>query len=110
MKATDWPVVLVKRGDETYIGSAGGCAGFHHFDRQGMDAGLQFGVERFHHRTVLGDAGEAIELRRGNANAEVGLATGSRARMTSMVLALVDPFKVAWREFERKFLCDGVAN
>lgn len=110
MKATELAVPACGKGGETYIGSVGGCAGFHHFDRQGMHTGLQFGVERFHHRAVLGHAAEAIELRGGNANAEVGLATRSRTGVTPMFLALVDHFKMGWREFERKFFFDDVAN
>ena len=75
-----------------------------------MHARLQFGVERFHHRAVLGHAAEAIELRGGDADVEMRLATGSGTGVSSMFLALVDHLKMAWREFERKFLCDVVAN
>jgi hypothetical protein len=38
------------------------------------------------------------------------LAARPRTGMTSMFLALVDHFKMAWREFERKFFFDVVAN
>ena len=75
-----------------------------------MDAGLEFGVERFHHRTVLGDARQAGEGGGSDPDAEMALATGARAGMPSMFLALVQHFKMAWREFERKFFNNGVAN
>lgn len=89
---------------------AGSDAGLHHLDRQRMDTGLEFGVERFHHGAMLGDAGQAIEPGRGNADTEMGLAFGARTGVTPMFFALVEHFKMAWHEFERKFFNDGVTN
>ncbi len=74
MKLTEWVRQLVKSGGATHIGSSGGSASLSHFYRQRMDTGLQLGVERFHHRTVLGDAAKAIEIGGGDADAKMSLA------------------------------------
>ena len=75
-----------------------------------MHAGLQFGVEGFHDGPVLGEAGLAGKARSGDADAEMRLPSGVPSGMASMLLALVNHFKVAWREFDRKFFDNDVSN
>jgi len=80
------------------------------FDGQRVHAGLQFLVERFHDGPVLGETGLASEAGSGDADAKMRLASGIPPGMASMFLALVDHFKVAWREFDRKFFDNDVSN
>ena len=72
-------------------------------DRQGMHAGLQFRIERLHHRTMLCEPGLTGKGRRGDANAEMGFALGARTSVPLMSGRLVNHFKMAWGEFGRKF-------
>ena len=82
----------------------------HHFDGEGVDATFEFGIERLHDRTMLCDTGHSDELWGRDADAEMGLTALAITAMSPMFLALVDHFKVGWREFDRKFFCNLVAN
>jgi hypothetical protein len=81
-----------------------------HLNGEGMDAALQFGVERFHDGTMLGHTGHSGERGRCYADPEVALATLAVSPMPPMFFALIEDFKMAWREFDRKFFCNLVAN
>ena len=80
------------------------------FDGQCVHTGLQFGVERFHDGAMLGQAGLAGQAGGGDADAKMRLTSGIPSGMASMLLALVNHFKVAWREFDRKFFDNDVSN
>ena len=87
------------------------CAlGAHHLDGEGVDSGFEFCIERRHDGAMLGETGHAGELGGRDADAEMGLTTLAITAVPSMFLALVDHFKVAWREFDRKFFCNLIAN
>lgn len=75
-----------------------------------MHARLQFRLECGHDGAVLSKAGLARESRNRNADAKMRLASGVPPGMASMLLALVNHFKVAWREFDRKFFDNDVTN
>lgn len=81
-----------------------------HFDGQGMDAALQFGVERFHDGAMLLQAGLASECSTRNSDAIMCLSTRSRTGVTLVSVALVNHFKMVWSEFLGKFLNNRVAN
>jgi hypothetical protein len=75
-----------------------------------MHAGLQFRIEGSHDGAVLCKAGLIRQTWRRDANAKMRLASGIPPGMASMLLALVNHFKVAWREFDRKFFDNDVTN
>ena len=52
----------------------------------------------------------AHEPRGGDANPKMALAFGPRASMAGVARAFVDDFKMAWREFDRKFFNNDIAN
>ena len=82
----------------------------NHFDGQGMDAALQFGVQRFHDGAMLLQAGLAGEPGARNSDAIMGFSARPRTGMTLMSIALVNHFKMAWSEFLGKFLNNRIAN
>lgn len=87
------------------------CAsGSDQFYRKGMNTRFQLGIQRFHNGTMLGEAAEASEGWRCDPDAKMGLAFGPGPGMSLMLRAFVDHFKMAWREFDRKFFDNDVAN
>ena len=81
-----------------------------YLDGKRMDAALELGIERLHHRAMLRQERLAGKLAGRDADAEMGLPTGARAGMTPVLLAFIDHFKMAGSEFDRKFVCNRVAN
>ena len=75
-----------------------------------MNARSQFGIKRFHHGAMLGQATEAGKGWRRDPDAEMRLAFRPGAGMALVLRAFVDHFKMAWREFDRKFFDNDVAN
>lgn len=75
-----------------------------------MDAAFELGVERFHHGAMLRYARLPGKLLRCDADAEMGFAAVPPSGVTSVFFAFIDHFKMAWSEFDRKFLCNRVAN
>lgn len=83
--------------------------GAHYLDGEGMDAAFELGVERFHDGTMLGYPA-AGELRRSDTDTEMRLSALSITAVTPMFFALIEHFKMARREFDRKFFNNVVAN
>ena len=75
-----------------------------------MNAGLQFGVERFHDGAMLRETSLSGECGRSDAHTKMRFAGCAPARMAPMFFALVDHFKVGRREFDRKFFDNDVSN
>jgi hypothetical protein len=87
-----------------------GGSGRDDFHSKGMNARLQLRIQGVHYGTMLGEAAEAGKGGRRNPDAEMGLSFGSRARVPLVLRAFVNHFKMAWREFDRKFFDNDVAN
>lgn len=75
-----------------------------------MHAAFQFLIQRFHHRTVLGKTALSSQAGRGNTNTKMRFAGGVPSGVTPVLVTFVNHFKVAWREFDRKFFDNDVAN
>ena len=59
---------------------------------------------------MLREAALTSEDRSSDTDAEMRFASGVPSRVAPVLLALVNHFKVAWREFERKFFDNDVSN
>lgn len=84
--------------------------GADHLDGQRVNATLEFGVERFHHRAVLLQPRQSGEGGAADSDPKMRFAFGSRTSMPSMSFALIDHFKMGWGEFLGKFINNRVAN
>jgi hypothetical protein len=84
--------------------------GANDLDCEGMDARLQFVIQGLHDSTMLLQPGRIVELGRGDADAEMGLASLAPSRVSPVFSALVEDFKMGGGEFEGKFLNNRVAN
>ena len=105
---------VAKRGPAPYIRAFANqqqvSLGFDDLDGEGVHAPLELRIERFHDRAVRGDAGHPVKPGGTDADAKVGFPALSIAPVTPVLLALVNHFKMAWGEFDRKFFCNLVAN
>ena len=81
-----------------------------HLDSECMHPTLEFGIERLHNRAMLRYPTHSGEPIAGDTHPEVGGSAVAPARMAAVFLALVDHFKMAGSEFDRKFSCNRVAN
>lgn len=81
-----------------------------HFDSKGMNAAGEFGREGVHDGAVAGEARQRREAIARDAYAKMRAPTLAPTGVTMVPMALVNHFKMARHEFDRKFFDNDVTN